>query len=129
LDGKIRPQPQNDDLATLAPRLKKQDGAIDWTQPAAAIERQVRAFHPWPGAFTQSPRGQLKIAAVDHTTEVSPPTKTDPGIIFKYQKEVYVATGGGAIQLVTVQPAGKKPMDATALLNGQPELLGAQLGN
>ena len=129
LAGKITPQPQDDLLATLAPSLKKQEGAIDWSQSAAEIERQVRAFHPWPGTFTESPRGRLKIITVKVAAQVSPPAGSIPGTVFKHQREVYVAAGQGVIHLLTVQPAGKKPMDALALLNGQPELLGAQLGN
>jgi len=129
LAGKIRAQPQDDTLATLAPSLKKQEGAIDWTQSAVEIERQVRAFHPWPGTFTEGPRGQLKIITVAPAKKIQPPAGSAPGTVFKHQREVYVATGTGAIQLISVQPAGKKSMDALALLNGQPELLGAQLGN
>jgi len=129
LAGKITPQPQNDGLATLASRLKKQEGAIDWSQSATEIERQVRAFHPWPGTFTQGPRGQLKIITVEIAAEISPPAESVPATIFKHQREVYVTTGEGVIQLITIQPAGKKPMDAAALLNGQPELLGSQLGS
>jgi methionyl-tRNA formyltransferase len=128
LAGKITPRPQNDALATLATRLKKEEGVIDWSQPAAAIERQVRAFQPWPGTFTQGTRGPLKIIAVDLAAGVSPPAGNKPGTVFTQQREVYVSTGEGVIHLQTVQPAGKKPMAAAALLNGQPDLLGAQLG-
>jgi len=129
LAGKITPQPQDDALATLAPSLKKQEGAIDWTQSAVEIERQVRAFYPWPGTFTAGPRGELKIVTVALAKQISPPAGSAPGTVFKHQREVWVTTGTGAIQLITVQPAGKKSMAAQALLNGQPELLGSQLGN
>ena len=54
--------------------------------------------------------------------------QTRPGTVFKHQGRVYVSTGQGAVRLVTVQPAGKKEMTAEAMLNGQPELLGARLG-
>lgn len=127
LAGNIAPQPQNDALATMAPRLQKTEGAIDWTQSAAEIERQVRAFHPWPGTFTRGPRGQLKIITVNLSANTLPPSGSKPGTVFRQQPGVYVTTGLGAIRLETVQPAGKTPMQATALLNGQPELLGAQL--
>ena len=129
LAGKITPQRQDNNLATLAPSLKKQEGAIDWTQSATEIERQVRAFHPWPGTFTEGLRGQLKIISVELAPEAPPFAGSDPGTIFKHQRQVYVTTGEGVLQLITVQPAGKKPMDAAALLNGQPELLGSQLGS
>ncbi|MDX1522841.1 MAG: methionyl-tRNA formyltransferase, partial [Anaerolineae bacterium] len=128
LAGEITPQPQDETLATLAPRLQKQEGAIDWSQTAAAIERQVRAFHPWPGTFTEGPRGQFKILAVEVAPNVSAPDWAGPGTIFKDQRRVCVATGEGALRLVTVQPAGKTPMAAEAMLNGQPELWGCRLG-
>ncbi|MBN1217419.1 MAG: methionyl-tRNA formyltransferase [Anaerolineae bacterium] len=124
----ITPQPQNDTLVTLAPRLKKEDGAIDWSQPAIAIERQVRAFDPWPGTFTEGPRGPFKVLAVEVAAAVSNSVQGEPGTVFKYQRGVYVSTGQGSIRLVTVQPAGKKEMTAEAMLNGQPDLWGAKLG-
>jgi methionyl-tRNA formyltransferase len=126
LAGKIQPQPQNNELATLAPRLKKEEGAIDWGRPAVEIERQVRAFSPWPGAFTQGPRDQVKIWAVELAPQVA--TTALPGTVFKQDRDVYVATGAGALRLVSVQPAGKKVMSAEAMLNGQPDLLNSRLG-
>jgi methionyl-tRNA formyltransferase len=128
LAGEIKAQPQDDNLATLAPRLKKEEGAIDWTQPAVEIERQVRAFHPWPGTFSQGPRDRIKILAVEVASDVVDPGQVEPGTVFKHGRDVAVTTGRGALRLVTVQPAGKKEMSAEALLNGQPDLLGAQLG-
>ncbi len=128
LAGTIQPQPQDDDLATLAPRLQKEAGAIDWRQPAVDIERQVRAFYPWPGTFTAGPRGQFKILMVEMAADVGTPENSGPGIVFKHRRGVYVVTGQGPLRLVTVQPAGKKEMPAEAMLNGQPELVGARLG-
>jgi methionyl-tRNA formyltransferase len=126
LAGKIQAQPQDDHLATLAPRLKKEEGEIDWGRMAVEIERQVRAFSPWPGTFTQGPRDQIKILAVELVPQVT--TEALPGTLFKQPHGVYVATGAGALRLVTVQPAGKKAMSAEAMLNGQPELRNARLG-
>jgi len=126
LAGKIRPQPQNDELATLAPRLKKEEGAIDWRRPAVEIERQVRAFSPWPGAFTQGLRDQIKIWAVELAPHLT--TTALPGTLFRQERGIYVATGAGALRLVTVQPAGKKVMTSEAMLNGQPDLLNSRLG-
>ncbi len=128
LAGEIEPQLQDNSLATLAPRLKKEQGAINWTHSAAEIERQVRAFDPWPGTFTQGPRGQFKVLAVEMALRVSPP-QPEPGTVFKHEGGVYVATGQGAVRLLMVQPAGKKEMAAEAMLNGQPELLGARLSS
>jgi methionyl-tRNA formyltransferase len=128
LAGELKPRPQDDNLAMLAPRLKKEEGAIDWDQPAVEIEQQVRAFHPWPGTFSQGPRGRFKILAVEVVLDVVDPDQGKPGTVFKHGRGVYVTTGQGALRLVTVQPAGKKEMSAEAMLNGQPDLWGAQLG-
>lgn len=128
LAGQITPQPQDNHLATLAPRLKKEQGAIDWSQSAMEIERQVRAFDPWPGTFTAGPRGPFKVLAVEVASEIPLPAQMESGTVFKYQGGVYVTTGQGAIRLLSVQPAGKKEMTAEAMLNGQPELGGARLG-
>jgi methionyl-tRNA formyltransferase len=126
LAGEIISQPQNEALATYAPQLKKEDGAIDWHQSALEIERQVRAYAPWPGTYTTGPRGLLKI--IDVTTTDLPPENFEPGTVFKQNKQPCVATGEGAIRLVTVQPAGKKLMSARAMMNGQPELWQSTLG-
>jgi methionyl-tRNA formyltransferase len=128
LAGDIKPEPQDDRLATLAPRLKKEQGAIDWTQSAIEIERQVRAFDPWPGTFTEGLRGPFKILAVEAAPDIIAPSHTEPGTVFKQQGKVYIASGQGVVRLRTVQPAGKKEMTAEAMLNGQPELVGARLG-
>ncbi|RMF00717.1 MAG: methionyl-tRNA formyltransferase [Chloroflexi bacterium] len=128
--GDIEPEIQDESQATLAPRLQKEAGRIDWQQPAIEIERQVRAYWPWPGTFTTGPRGPIKILAV----EPAPPEAgalaepLAPGTVFKFRKLPFVATGNGALLLAQVQPAGKKAMDGRSLLNGQPELWNAVLG-
>lgn len=129
LAGQIEAQPQDERLATLAPRLKKEAGAIDWQQTALEIDRQVRAFYPWPGTFSEGPRGQFKILAAEAATAIPLPALAEPGVVFRRNRGVYVVTGHGALRLVTVQPAGKKEMPAEAMLNGQPELVGAKLGS
>ncbi|MDH3674022.1 MAG: methionyl-tRNA formyltransferase [Anaerolineae bacterium] len=130
LAGQIDPQAQDDRLATTTHLLKKQDGKIDWTQPAQEIERQVRAFSPWPGTFSHGPRGQIKILTVEVADEASRPASglSGPGTVFQHHKQILVVTGAGTIRLLAVQPAGKKVMPAEAMINGQPELLDAQLG-
>lgn len=125
--GEIKPEPQDNSQATLAPRLKKEQGAINWTQAAVEIERQVRAYNPWPGSFTEGPRGPFKVLRVEVAPEIAG-APVEPGTVFKHQGQVYVTTGQGALCLVVVQPAGKKEMPGEAMLNGQPELLGARLG-
>ncbi|RME69527.1 MAG: methionyl-tRNA formyltransferase [Chloroflexi bacterium] len=128
LAGTVQPRPQDDRQATLAPRLKKEEGRINWEWPAEEIDRHVRAFYPWPGAFTEGPRGPIKILAVRPAPQVTPPDNLPPGGLFRHQRAVFAVTGSAALELVTVQPPGKKPMSALDLLNGQPDLLAAPLG-
>ncbi len=127
LAGQLKPQPQDNTLATLAPRLQKEEGQLDWTLPADQLERTIRAFSPWPGTFTHGPRGQFKILEA----ALAPPEVAagrQPGTLFRHHKQPCVATGAGAVRLITVQPAGKRAMPALAMLNGQPELWDAVLG-
>lgn len=129
LAGQLEARPQDGSLATLAPRLKKEAGEINWSHPAVEIERQVRAYDPWPGAFTSGPRGLFKVVSAEAAPMATSPLDAEPGTIFRQQGKVYVTTGQGVLRLVTVQPAGKKAMTAEAMLNGQPELSGSTLNS
>ena len=125
LDGKITPQPQDDALATLARRIKKEQGLLNWRQSALQIDRQVRAFFPWPGAFTHWQGKTLKVlsvaAAVDWAEDLP------PGRVFKLGKEIAVAASQGAIILQQIQPAGKRPMSAKSFVAGAAKFIGSQL--
>ncbi len=123
LAGNITPQPQDDALATFAPRIKKEAGRINWQQSAAEIERLTRAFNPWPGAFTLWNDIRIKILSAA-VTENSP---VEPGVVFKLNDRIAVGTGAGALVLDKIQPAGKRAMLATAFANGFPEFIGAAL--
>ncbi len=112
--------PQNGSRATYAPKLTRDDGKIDWTEPADVIERKIRAFDPWPGAFTQltdatgKPR-HLKIfrAQLAAEGEGAPGSISSPN-----ESEVVVATGRGALRLAEVQLEGKRRMGAAEFLRG-----------
>jgi methionyl-tRNA formyltransferase len=115
------PVPQPDTGATYAPKLSRDDGRIDWGQDAASIERGVRAFDPWPGAFTTSDGITLKVlAGVVADSSGAPGTVLDDRLL--------VACGSGALRLTRVQLAGRAAMDATAFLRGHPISPGARLG-
>jgi len=125
-DGALTPVPQDDRQATYCKMLQKSDGAIDWSAPAERIERMTRAYDPWPGAQTTW-RGQpLKIIAarVDHDWIGAEP----PGTLLLRADGLWVATGLGALELLTVQPAGKREMAAQAWRHGLHDLAGAKLG-
>jgi methionyl-tRNA formyltransferase len=118
--GKAPRTPQDNAFATYAPKLKRADGKIDWSEPADAIERKIRAFDPWPGAFmtvlTNSTQ-KLKIfsaAVVEHQGK--------PGELLKSENALIVAAGKGALSLREVQLEGKRRMSATEFLRGYREL-------
>lgn len=111
--GKILPQPQNDELATYAGMIKKEEGLLDLTVDAEYLERQVRAFSPWPSAFILWQGEPLKI----HRAHVVP-GRVDPGKRSVINKIPAVGTASGWLVLDDVQPAGKKIMPGQVFLNG-----------
>lgn len=120
IDGRIQPVAQDEALATYAPMLNKEDGRLDFTQPANHLERQVRAYFPWPGAFTEW-RGQpLKIHSAHAAAEAIPGSHT-PGCTLVIDGLPAIATADGFLVLDKLQPAGKKPMSGVIFLNGARE--------
>jgi len=106
---------QDDAFANYAAMLSKEDGHIDWTQSAEAIERQIRALNPWPGVWTESEGERLKILEAEIMSDEE--TTMMPGEV--RNKQGHIACGGGTVlKLLRVQPAGKKAMDFTSALNG-----------
>ena len=105
--------PQNNALATYAPKLKREDGKIDWSEPAAVLERKIRAFNPWPGTFMKFNGRNLKIfsASVVHLS-------AEPGEILRRQKELIIGAGKDALSLGEVQLEGKRRMTAADFLRG-----------
>lgn len=115
------PVPQPAEGASYAAKLSRDDGRIDWTQDAAAIERQVRAFDPWPGTFSTLDGAALKIIAA----EVAHGSGS-PGTIL--DDRLLVACGAGALRLTRVQLSGRAAMEAAAFLRGHRISTGARLG-
>ena len=118
--GKAPRTPQDNASATYAPKLKREDGKIDWSDPAEAIERKIRAFDPWPGAFmTVSTNGthNLKIFSARVIN-----LRGKPGKILPSKAELVVAAGEGALSLGEVQLEGKRRMSAAEFLRGYPTL-------
>lgn len=115
--GKLKPKPQDSSQATMAPLLKKEDGLIQWDQPAEAIVNWVRGLIPWPGAYTfyGPQRWQLwKVSALD-----SPLRHATPGEILEVQKDgVLVATADRAIRIEELQPENKRRMKTREYLAG-----------
>jgi methionyl-tRNA formyltransferase len=108
----IKKRKQDDSLATYAPLLKKEDGRIDWKNESTFIERQVRAFTPWPSAFTFFQKKRLKI--LKGRTAISETEDFSPGQVVHISKDgIHIMCGGKSCYVVeNLQPENKKPMDA-----------------
>jgi methionyl-tRNA formyltransferase len=128
VDG-ARPTPQPEDGVTLAPKVDREDVAIDWTAPAADVVALVRSANPRPGAHTTHRGDDLKVwrsreAAPD---EVARPL--DPGAVVATAVDgPIVAAGEGAAVLTEVQPAGRRRMDGASFVNGYRIAVGERLG-
>ena len=113
LEGRILPQPQPGEGVTYAPMLKKEEGRLDLQRPAAELERRVRAFNPWPGAWLEWREGLLKV----HRAHVEAGSAV-PGETLVRAALPAVGTAEGLLVLDEVQPAGRKPMNGKAFLAG-----------
>jgi len=114
--GKIPPRAQQTELATHAPKIRKEDGRIDWRLPARAIWNRVRAFTPWPGAFTHLAGTSclLKIWQAEVISQVG-----RPGEILRADKTgIVVACGHDALRILTLQREGGRRMSAQEFLAG-----------
>ncbi|KAA6223070.1 methionyl-tRNA formyltransferase [Streptomyces albofaciens JCM 4342] len=106
-DGTLQPVPQPSEGVTLAPKLEVEDAKVDWTAPALRVDRVVRGCAPAPGAWTLFRGERLKLMSV---SQVSDRTDLAPGELAVTKKAVYAGTGSHAVELLWVQPQGKKPM-------------------
>ena len=123
--GSIVRRKQNDAEATHAPILCKEDGRIDWSSPARQIYNRLRGFTPWPGAYTEF-RGQPLLVLQAKPVENR---SISPGVLEIENRRVFVGCGDlSALELLEVQPAGKRPMTANAFLNGYKIGSGQKLG-
>src|SRR5437867_3793561 len=104
---------QDNSLATYAPKLKREDGRIDWSESAGVIERKIRAFNPWPGAFMTIDGRNLKIFSAS-VVDLS----GKPGQILSGEKTLVIAAGKGALSLRGVQLEGRRQMSASEFLRG-----------
>jgi methionyl-tRNA formyltransferase len=130
--GTAKPVEQDRGQASKAPRLKKEDGVIDWSRSAQQIKNQVRALRPWPRAVTFWHRAEeepirLNVDRVAISDSLSA-AATPPGSILESGKQLVVATGDGALEILEVQPAGKRAMLASEFLRGYHVKVGDRFG-
>jgi methionyl-tRNA formyltransferase len=122
--GTITPEVQDESQATYAQKLDKSEAALDWSLPAAVLERRVRAFNPWPVAETLYGGEALRIWRAQALDE---PAAGLPGEVLAGRKTLDVATGAGVLRLLEVQMPGGKRLAAADFLNARP-MAGARLG-
>jgi methionyl-tRNA formyltransferase len=127
LKGKITPIPQNEDQATFAPNIKREQEEINWHRPAVEIRNQIRGMHPWPVAFTLWKGQAFKVWWAELVEET--PEGKIPGQVWDLTPEgIFVATGLGSLRLTDIQPAGKKRLAAGDFVRGRQMNVGEMLG-
>lgn len=124
-DGQIAPVPQSEADATITRLLKREDGAIDWTQSAEQIARQIRAYHPWPGSFTHWNGRQLKVQEASGLDCVESEL---PGTVTELPQGIAVVAGDGALLLRRVQIEGRQAADISEFVRGYRDFAGSRLG-
>lgn len=113
--GKVKEKAQDDSGATYAPKVTRDSSRIDWTKSALEISRRIRASDPKPGAFTKTPKGDVKLFG----PKVMDGIKGEPGEVLKVMGELVIACGMDALRIAEVQPAGKKRMSAHEWARGR----------
>jgi methionyl-tRNA formyltransferase len=131
IQGKITPQPQDEQRASHTRMLHKEDGEIVWDRPADVLARTVRAFTPWPSAYTNWGDKLLKIISA-HAVESDPGSEAKPGMVSLRRENgrqtLAVAAGNGLLIVEKLQLEGKKVMSADEFLRGYSQIVGAVLG-
>ncbi|NQV04190.1 MAG: methionyl-tRNA formyltransferase [Candidatus Omnitrophica bacterium] len=113
---------QDDKLATYAPKLKKEDGLIDWSLSADEIYNRIRAFLPWPGCFTHWNKSILKIWKLRPVKTADPGSK--PGAVLEVNKDnIIVSAGKGAVAIEELQLQGKRRMNVEEFIAGHKDML------
>lgn len=126
--GRLVARPQPEEGVTVTRLLKKEDGLLDWQKPAEELERQIRAYTPWPGSYSCWGKMTLKVLRA-HVVYGN--GKEQPGVVERLPEQdapLAVGTGRGYLALDEVQLEGKRAMPAAAFLNGYKQILGATLG-
>jgi len=122
-------RPQNEAEVTYAPIIKKEDGRIDWSWSAVAIERRIRAFNPWPSAYTTVTGKLLKIFKAHPEKALAHPSMTPGAVTEVSPVHLLIATGEGLLSLLEVQLEGKRRMSIEEFLRGHAIKPGMNFGS
>jgi methionyl-tRNA formyltransferase len=126
--GELTAEPQDNDAATLAPILEKENGRIAFAQPARAVHDHVRGMTPWPGAFTTVEGKTLKILESRIGSEARADAR--PGtVILAGKRGIEIACGTGSLSILRAQLEGRKPLGAAELVGGRALREGQILGS
>lgn len=123
--GTIHPTPQDNSQATLAPLLKKEDGFVDFSRTADEIHNRMRGFQPWPGATTRFRGKGLKLIAARPTENENIVTGE---LRIRTDRLIVGCAGNSSLELLEVQPEGKKAMSGREFINGYRPQQGERLG-
>lgn len=129
--GTAEPLPQDPALVSQAPRLTKQDGAVDWSRPAESIRNQIRAMEPWPRTYTYWFRPEhepLRLILGPAVTRPAEGSATPGQVVHADHERLVIATGKGQLELTSVQPSGKRMLPVAEFLNGYPVRVGERFG-
>jgi methionyl-tRNA formyltransferase len=117
--GRSCEEPQDETQATYAPRLTKEEGLVDWSQPAVAIHNRVRGLYPWPHAYTYLHGARLILLATQVAGGPDGATQRPPGAILEVTRDaITVATGDRDLAILQIQPEGRRPMHARDFVLG-----------
>ena len=131
--GEITPEPQDHSRATYTHILKKEEGKLEWGRPAVQLWRQVRAYQPWPGAFTTWKGRMTKVLACE---PIAAPVEGEPGSVLRVPDTLRpgtslpaVQTGQGLLVLRRLQLEGRRPLEGDVFLRGERDFVGSRLGD
>ena len=127
----ISPRRQDGEKGSLAPMLRKEDGAISWEQPATVIHNRIRGLSPWPGAYTFFQQDRLSVwKAIPYMESDETSSEAVPGTIVKLEKdEIKIKTGKGLLVITELQMAGRKRMGVKQFLSGYRLMEGERLAD
>lgn len=126
--GKIQSQPQQHELATHVAKIKKEEGRIDWTQPALAIWNRIRAFTPWPGAFTYLPGPTQPVLLKLWQAEAMAQNAPGGEVVTADKTGIVIGCGEGSLRITSLQREGGRRLTAAEFLAGHPLSAGTRLG-
>ena len=113
ISGKLKPVPQREEEATYCPQIKKEMGKIEWSESAEKIFNKIRAFTPWPSAYTTFRGKRVKILKAEPVEGSG-----RPGEVIKAGRELTVATGKGALRIERLRPEGRKEISGEEFVRG-----------